>query len=167
MSDNWYQMTADETAEALNTDATQGLSEAEATARLAKYGPNELVERDVRSPWQILIEQFKGFMTLILIGAAVISLVLGDLLEAIVILVIVVLNAVLGFFQEYKAEQSMAALKRMSVPTVRVRRDGQHPGDLGARAGARRYRDPGDRQRRRRPMAASCKASTCASRRRR
>jgi Ca2+-transporting ATPase len=122
MSDNWYQMTADETAEALNTDATQGLSEAEATARLAKYGSNELVERDVRSPWQILIEQFKGFMTLILIGAAVVSLVLGDLLDAIVIMAIVVLNAALGFFQEYKAEQSIAALKRMSVPTVRVRR---------------------------------------------
>jgi Ca2+-transporting ATPase len=125
MSENWYQMTTDQAAERLSTDPAQGLSDAEAVARLEKYGTNELVERDVRTRAQILIEQFTGFMTLILIGAAVVSLILGDFLDAIVIMAIVVLNAALGFFQEYKAEQSIAALKRMSVPTVRVRRGGR------------------------------------------
>ena len=125
MSQDWYQMTAAETAAALHTNPTQGLSDAEAAARLQQYGLNELVERDGRTPRQIIVEQFTGFMTLILIGAAVISLLLGDILDAVVIMAIVVLNAALGFYQEYKAEQSIAALKRMSVPTVRVRRDGR------------------------------------------
>jgi Ca2+-transporting ATPase len=125
MSENWYQMTTDQVAASLNTDQAKGLADAEAGARLEQYGPNELVERDTRTPAQILIEQFTGFMTLILIGAAVVSLILGDFLDAIVIMAIVVLNAALGFFQEYKAEQSIAALKRMSVPTVRVMRAGR------------------------------------------
>ncbi len=125
MSNDWYQMTAAETAAALNTNPTQGLSDTEAATRLQQYGPNELVERGGRTPWQIIVEQFTGFMTLILIGAAVISLVLGDILDAVVIMAIVVLNAALGFYQEYKAEQSIAALKRMAVPTVRVRRAGR------------------------------------------
>jgi Ca2+-transporting ATPase len=124
MSENWYQMTAAQTAEKLQTDPAQGLSGTEAARRLAEHGPNELVERSGRTPWKILLEQVSGVLTLILVLAAVISFFLGDALEAVVILAIVVLNAALGFFQEYRAEQSMAALKRMSVPTVRVRRDG-------------------------------------------
>jgi Ca2+-transporting ATPase len=132
MSENWYQMSTGDVAENLKTDAVQGLSSAEAEARLQQYGLNELVERGARTKAQILIEQFTGFMTLILIGAAVVSIVLGDFLDAVVIMAIVVLNAALGFFQEYKAEQSIAALQRMSVPTVRVRRDG-HIKEVSAR----------------------------------
>ncbi len=122
--DNWYQLTPDAAVERLDTDAHTGLVTAEATQRLAHYGPNELVDRGGRTKWQILIEQFANILTLILIAAAIVSIFLGDEIEAVVILAIVVLNGILGFTQEYRAEQSMAALKRMSVPTVRVRRDG-------------------------------------------
>ena len=120
----WYQMPTDEVMAALATDAEQGLSPAEAAQRLEQYGTNEIVSQSGRTKWQILIEQFSNILTLILIAAAIISVFLGDEIEAIVILAIVVLNGMLGFYQEYKAEKSMEALKRMSVPTVRVRRGG-------------------------------------------
>jgi Ca2+-transporting ATPase len=109
----------------LETDAEQGLTQAEARRRLATYGPNELVERGRRSPWSILWEQLRATMVVILIVAAVISALLGDYKDAVAILAIVVLNALLGFRQEYQAEQAMAALKKLAVPTVRVRRDGR------------------------------------------
>jgi Ca2+-transporting ATPase len=124
MSNAWYQKTASQTLEELGSEAKTGLSEAEVLNRRQKFGLNELVERGGRTRWQILVEQLSGILTLILVGAALISLFLGEYIDAVVILAIVVLNAALGFFQEYKAEQSMAALKRMAVPTVRVRRQG-------------------------------------------
>ena len=121
----WYQLNIDEVLQQLNTDAANGLSEAEAARRLEQYGPNALVERGLKSPWKILLEQLTNVMTVILIVAAVISLFLGDNIDASVILAIVVLNAALGFYQEYKAEQSMAALKQLAVPVVKVRRESQ------------------------------------------
>jgi Ca2+-transporting ATPase len=125
MTVNWYQQKVREVIHQLESDAQEGLSDAEAKRRLEKFGPNELVERGGRTRWQILLDQLTGFLTLILFGAALISVFLGDIIDAVVILLIVVLNAALGFSQEYRAEQSMAALKRMAVPTVRVRRDGR------------------------------------------
>ncbi len=125
MATNWYQLGVADVAGRLETDLARGLSEAEARERRDKYGPNELVERGGRTPWQILWEQLSGVLTVILIIAAVVSFFLGDSVDALVILAIVVLNAALGFTQELKAEKSMAALKRMSVPRVRVRRGGQ------------------------------------------
>ncbi len=122
---NWYQLSVAEVIKQLNTEPTQGLTSAEAQRRMEQYGPNELVERGGRTKWQILAEQFTNVLTVILIVAALVSIFLGDYLEAVVILAIVVLNGILGYTQEYRAEQSMAALKRMSVPTVRVRRDGK------------------------------------------
>ena len=89
-------------------------------------------ERGVKSPWLILWEQLTGLMVVILIVAAVVSGVLGDWKDAIAILAIVVLNAVLGFSQEFRAEKAMAALKQLAVPTVRVRRDG-HVVEISAR----------------------------------
>jgi P-type Ca2+ transporter type 2C len=124
MSNAWYRKTASQTLEELGSEAKTGLSEAEVLNRQQKYGLNELLERGGRTRWQILVEQLSGILTLILVGAALISLFLGEYIDAVVILAIVVLNAALGFFQEYRAEQSMAALKRMAVPTVRVRRQG-------------------------------------------
>ena len=109
----------------LASDGVVGLGASEAAARLEKHGANELTERAGRSRLAIVREQLLNVMTFILLAAAVLSVALGDWVEAVVILAIVVLNAVLGYTQEYRAEQSMAALKRMSVPTVRVRRDGQ------------------------------------------
>lgn len=120
----WYQMPVSAALDALATDRSNGISDEEASHRLAQYGPNELVERGGRGKLEILIEQFTNILTLLLIAAALVSAFLGDFLEAIVILIIVVLNGVLGYTQEYRAEQSMAALKKMSVPTVRVRRGG-------------------------------------------
>ncbi len=120
----WYQTTAPNAMELLQSTES-GLTTEDAAARLAQYGPNELVERGGRSPWSILIEQFTNILTLLLIAAAIVSAFLGDWIEAVVILIIVILNGVLGFTQEYRAEQSMAALKKMSVPTVRVRRGGR------------------------------------------
>jgi Ca2+-transporting ATPase len=125
MENNWYQISAEEALSRLNVQAQQGLSAADVQARQAEYGPNELEERGGRTPAQILIEQLTGVLTLVLFGAALVSIFLREYIDAVVILLIVVLNAALGFVQEYRAEQSMAALKRMAVPHVRVRRGGQ------------------------------------------
>lgn len=108
----------------LQTSFEYGLSQKEASRRLAQYGANELIERARKSPWRILWEQFSATMVIILIVAAVISALLGDTKDTIAILAIVVINALLGFRQEYKAEQAMAALKKMAKPNARVRRDG-------------------------------------------
>ncbi|MDX1688044.1 MAG: cation-translocating P-type ATPase [Candidatus Promineifilaceae bacterium] len=124
MSD-WYQQTAEEVIAALETDPEEGLSSSEARRRLEEVGPNELEERGMKSPWRILWEQFTEVMVVILIIASIISLGLGEYTDAIAIMAIVVLNAALGYSQEYRAEQAIAALKKMAVPTVRVRRDGQ------------------------------------------
>ena len=115
----------------LGSDSAAGLSNAEAQTRLATVGPNELVERGGRTRREIIVEQLSGVLTILLFIAALVSAVLGDWIEAVVILVIVVLNAVLGYVQEVKAEQSMAALKRMAVPRVRVR--DVKPQDISAR----------------------------------
>ncbi len=131
MSD-WYRLEVADVLARLESDPERGLSQAEAQRRLAECGPNELVERGLKSPWRILWEQLTAVMVVILIVAAVISLALGDYKDAIAIMAIVVLNAVLGFVQEYRAEKAMAALKKLAVPTVKVRRDG-HVREISAR----------------------------------
>jgi Ca2+-transporting ATPase len=118
-------MDSAETVARLEVAPEHGLSAAEAAGRLARYGPNELVERGRRSPWRIFFEQLTGTLVLILIVAAVVSAIVGDIKDAVAILAIVVLNAILGFVQEYRAEQAMAALRKLAVPLVRVRRAGQ------------------------------------------
>ncbi len=122
--DNWYQLEATEVLQKLNTNAETGLSEQEVARRRAEFGPNELVEKGIKSPWKILWEQLTGIMVVILIISAVISIALHEVTDAIVILIIVVLNALLGFTQEYRAERAMAALKKMAAPKVKVHRDG-------------------------------------------
>ncbi len=102
----------------------QGLAAAEAVARLAAHGPNELRETISRPAWKMLLAQFTEPMILILVAAAALALGLGDATECVAILAIVVLFGVLGFVQEYRAEKAMAALKQMASPVVRVRRDG-------------------------------------------
>ncbi|HQF70137.1 MAG TPA: cation-transporting P-type ATPase, partial [Promineifilum sp.] len=124
MSVQWYQLSAEAALQEMGS-ASDGLSAGEATRRLEQYGANELREKAHRTKWQILLDQFKGILTVLLIVAALVSAFLGDWIEAVAILIIVVLNGVLGYTQESRAEQSMEALKRMSVPIVRVRRDGQ------------------------------------------
>jgi P-type Ca2+ transporter type 2C len=120
----WHTMTWEHVLESLNA-AREGLTSGEAEERLARYGPNQLEERGLRSPWKVLLGQFTEIMVVVLLIAAAISLAMGHGTDAVVILIIVILNAMLGFTQEYRAERAMAALKQLSVPTVRVRRDGQ------------------------------------------
>ncbi|MDX1663951.1 MAG: cation-translocating P-type ATPase, partial [Candidatus Promineifilaceae bacterium] len=109
---------------ALDVDPDSGLSAAEAAERLHRYGPNELEERGGKRPLAILLEQFSSTMVLILVAAAVVSAFLGKPTETIAISAIIILFGVLGFIQEYRAEQAMAALKQLAVPVVRVLRGG-------------------------------------------
>ncbi len=102
----------------------QGLSAQEAARRLEQYGPNELQEKKKKPAWVLFLLQFKDFMILVLIAAAVISGVVGDLTDTIIILVIVLLNAIIGFVQEYRAEKAMEALKKMATLQAHVLRGG-------------------------------------------
>ncbi|MGK7894667.1 MAG: HAD-IC family P-type ATPase, partial [Xenococcus sp. (in: cyanobacteria)] len=120
----WYQLESAEVLQQLGSDATLGLSSPEAARRLAEHGANELQERGSKNPWLILTEQLIAPLVIILIIAAIVSASLGDYKEAIIIAVIVVPNALLGFSQEYRAEKAMAALKALAVPRVKVRREG-------------------------------------------
>jgi Ca2+-transporting ATPase len=122
---DWHARSIAETIETLGTDAEKGLGDSRARSLLREHGPNELVEKAARSPWRMLVAQFTETMVVILIVAAVVSGLLGKLTETIAILAIVLMFAVLGFVQEYRAERAMAALKRLAVPNVRVRRGGQ------------------------------------------
>ncbi|MFY9221879.1 MAG: cation-transporting P-type ATPase, partial [Blastocatellia bacterium] len=121
---NSYKLNLEEAVKKLNTNINNGLTSAEATKRLEENGPNELVEQGVKSPWLILWEQLTATMVIILIFAAIVSAMLADYKDAIAIMAIVVLNALLGLSQELKAEKAIAALKKLAVPSVKVRRDG-------------------------------------------
>jgi Ca2+-transporting ATPase len=120
----WHQMTPDEALRALDTTST-GLSPAEAAARLQRFGPNALREEKGISPWQILLAQFRNFLVLLLVAATGLSLLLGHTLDATVIFSIVILSALLGFYQEFRAERAMQALKAMTSPTASVVRGGE------------------------------------------
>lgn len=102
-----------------------GLSEKEAKRRLDKYGPNILSEKKKISAFKILIEQFSDFMVLILIASTIVSAFMGEMTEAVTIIAIVVVNAVLGFMQEYRTERTMQALKELAAPLAKVARDGK------------------------------------------
>jgi Ca2+-transporting ATPase len=120
----WHQMTAAEALEKLGATPA-GLDPAEAAERLQRFGPNTLREEKGVSPWQILLGQFKNFLILLLIGATGLSLLLGHTLDAAVIFSIVIVSALLGFYQEFRAERAMQALKAMASPTASVVRGGE------------------------------------------
>jgi Ca2+-transporting ATPase len=121
----WHTFSVETILDSLEVSPTQGLDSIEIQDRLAINGYNELVEKGTKAPWRIFLEQFRETMVIVLVIAAVISALLSDWKDAIAILAIVILNAVLGFVQEYRAEQAMQALKKMAAPIVRVRRDSQ------------------------------------------
>ncbi|MEZ6134096.1 MAG: cation-transporting P-type ATPase [Pirellulaceae bacterium] len=133
---HWYQKTIPEVIEQLDSDSAQGLTNAQVALRIDQHGPNELIEMGGRGPWRILWEQLSGAMVLMLMIAAVVSVVLHEYTDAVVIIGIVVLNAALGFVQDYRAERALAALKRLAVPVVRVRRQGAIQ-EINSRVGAR------------------------------
>lgn len=101
----------------------KGLTRDEAEKRLMKYGPNELVRKKSISPIQIFLSQFNDFMVWVLMAATVISGMIGEKADSITILVIIIMNAILGFIQEYRTEKSLEALKKMAAPTAKVKRD--------------------------------------------
>src|SRR5687767_2440529 len=118
----WHQSKIEEVF-AKTESNEKGISASEARRRLQKFGPNELKEGKKRTVAEMLLMQFKDVMILILLAAAIISGIIGDVTDTVVILVIVVLNAVIGFFQEYKAEKAMEALKQMAIVQSQVIRD--------------------------------------------
>src|SRR3972149_6208237 len=119
----YHQQKFEEVLTALSTSAN-GLSDDEAGKRLLEYGPNEIKELAKRPPLGMLIDQFKDFMIIILVVAAVISGLLGEVADTIAIVVIVVLNAIMGFVQEYRAEKAIEALRLMATPAATVLRNG-------------------------------------------
>jgi Ca2+-transporting ATPase len=120
----WHSQDITEVAAQLKTRPDTGLSAVEAQTRLAQLGPNELREKPPTPFWKLVVEQLNNFVVILLIVAAVISALLGDAIEAIVIMAIVVLNAVLGVVQESRAEKALAALKKMAAPEAETIRDG-------------------------------------------
>ncbi|MFZ3114248.1 MAG: cation-translocating P-type ATPase [Syntrophales bacterium] len=118
-----YQKTIDEAIDDLKS-SLQGLSSEEAKKRLEEYGPNELKEGKKNTALGMFLNQFKDFMIIVLILAAIISGIIGDAADTVAIIVIVVLNAIIGFVQEYRAEKAIAALKKMASHTAVVMRNG-------------------------------------------
>jgi Ca2+-transporting ATPase len=127
---DWYQLDPKEVAQKLQS-SDAGLAIEEAQRRYEQYGPNELIEKQRKSLWMMFFDQFRDFMILVLIAAAIVAGVIGEPADSIAIAVIVMLNAVLGFVQEYRAEKAMAALKKLAAPSAVVIRDG-HAESLSA-----------------------------------
>lgn len=134
-----HSMSIEEVIDQLKTDVEKGLSQAEAAKRLKEYGPNELAEKPRPGFFKMLLSQFNNFLIIILIVAALVSLGLGEIIDAIAIMAIVALNAIVGVIQESKAEAALAALKKMAAPNAQVIRDGHQitipsrelvPGDI-------------------------------------
>ena len=121
----WHARSAAETIVSLAAGDGRGLDPQTARQRLQTYGPNRLAERAPRPGWRKFLDQFRDTLVIVLLGAAVLAGSIGELKDAIVITVVVLLNATLGFIQEHRAEAALAALKNMLAPTARVRREGE------------------------------------------
>jgi len=135
---NWHLLPLTEIAQLLNTSPS-GIDNITAEQRLIEYGKNQITDKQKKTVLQMLLHQLTDFMILILIAAAVISGVLGDITDTVIIIVIIILNAAVGFIQEYRAEKAMEALKQMAASNARVLREGKTidipasdlvPGDL-------------------------------------
>jgi Ca2+-transporting ATPase len=131
MADDWHALSAEAALQRLDASPL-GLTSTEARRRIERYGPNELVQTQKISPLRILLSQFTDVLVIVLIIAAIISAALGlsqnetaDLYDAALIIVIVIMNAILGFVQEYRAERSLEALKNLAAPKAHVVREGE------------------------------------------
>ncbi|HJR69530.1 MAG TPA: HAD-IC family P-type ATPase, partial [Gammaproteobacteria bacterium] len=120
---HWHRLSTEASLARLESRAT-GLSHEESAERRREHGFNVLAEAPPRAPWVMFLAQFADYMILVLLGAAVIAGVIGDVADTLVIVAIVVLNAVIGFVQEFRAERAMAALKAMAPPVATVIRGG-------------------------------------------
>ena len=135
----WHSLSREETLDKLQAPLEKGLSSKEAENRQEKFGPNELREGKKRTFWNMVIDQLNNFVIIMLVMAAVISAILGELVDASAIVAIVVLNTIMGVVQESRAEQALDALKKMAAPEAQVLRDGHRisiparelvPGDI-------------------------------------
>ncbi|WP_139492039.1 calcium-translocating P-type ATPase, SERCA-type [Brevibacillus dissolubilis] len=135
----WYLVSPQDTPAVLKSDPAHGLSKREVERRQQEFGANQLAEAEKASMLSVFLNQFKDFMVGILMAATVLSFVLGEYLDAITIIAIIIINGVLGFIQEARAERSLAALKELASPMARVIRDGEQevvpasalvPGDI-------------------------------------
>ncbi|OIP39150.1 hypothetical protein AUJ95_05860 [Candidatus Desantisbacteria bacterium CG2_30_40_21] len=122
---NWYTKSIDESLQKLQTNKEKGLIHAEALERLEKTGPNQLIQEKQTSPWTLFFHQFTDFMIIVLIGACIVSALLGEWIDALAILAVVLFNGIMGFVQEFKAEKSLAALRKLTAPTAQILRDGE------------------------------------------
>jgi P-type Ca2+ transporter type 2C len=120
----WHALSIASVAAELGTDGSRGLSEAESRKRLESGGANALPEAKGSGAWALFLGQFKSLVIGLLIGAGIVSALLGEAVDAVAILTIVFLNAVVGFYQEYSAGKSIDALRKMTAPSAKVRRDG-------------------------------------------
>ena len=136
---SWHAISSEETLINLKTQLDNGLSSVEVEKRLQQYGPNQLVEGVRTTFLQMVISQLNNFIVILLIVAALISAVLGEWIDASAIIAIVILNTVMGVVQENRAEQALAALKKLAAPDAQVLRDGHRvtvsstqlvPGDI-------------------------------------
>mgnify|MGYP003631394482 CR=1 FL=1 len=123
--ENAYLKPFEEVVEALSVDPENGLSDQEVTKRKEKYGPNILEEQEKRSLWQILLAQIKNAVVYLLTAAAILAFIFGDTAEGIAILVVLLINTIIGFWMEYKAQKSMKALKQMDKIQAKVLRNGK------------------------------------------
>ncbi|PKG25226.1 calcium-translocating P-type ATPase, SERCA-type [Niallia nealsonii] len=122
---NYHEMNEKEVERTLNTDFSAGLTNEDASKRRKQFGKNELDEGEKQSALLLFFSQFKDFMVLVLLAATLISGLLGEYIDAIAIIAIIILNSFLGFFQERRAEKSLSALKELSQPQVQALRDGE------------------------------------------
>ena len=136
---SWHQLPMEEVLKQLASSQTTGLNKSAVAERLNRYGYNRLKEKPPRSSWLLFLSQFKSFLILMLVAAAILATAIGDFKDGIVILTVVIINALLGFYQEFQAEKSLAALKKMLALQAKVRREEQNielpadqlvPGDI-------------------------------------
>ena len=123
LNHEWHRIGVDEALRILETDSKQGLSGAEATSRLERYGPNALEKEEEKTLLQMFADQFKDFLVLILVASTVIAAIMGEWVDASVIMAILILNAIMGVVQEGRAGKALAALRKMAVPVATVIRD--------------------------------------------
>jgi Ca2+-transporting ATPase len=135
----WHTLKAEQALDKLGITPKLGLSQQEAARRLQDLGPNRLAEAPPRPIWLKFLAQFKSFLIIVLFAAAILAAAIGDILDGIVILIVVLINALLGFSQEFQAEKSLSALKKMLALQAKIRRDGNNlelpsseivPGDI-------------------------------------
>jgi len=121
---NWYSLQKEQVSQELDTSLEKGLHPDQVKEKLMTHGHNELIGKKGATLWSMLIEQFKDFLVLILIGASAVSAAIGELTDSVVIILIVILNAALGVIQESRASKALEALKKMAAPEAKVIRDG-------------------------------------------